>query len=233
MGRTDSSALLIFGREPRLGRVKTRLAASLGAEQALALHCACLQATAALAASLPRSVDLWLYLTSNSPAAARRIARRLNLPRRLKVRAQSRGNLGRRLTRALAELGEAGYARVVVVGTDSPTLPPQRLRRAFATLGRADAVLGPARDGGYYLIGLRPGSINLRQLFQGVEWGTPRTFRQTEARFRAARLRLRLLPLGYDVDTAADLLRLRRALRSGQRLQPVRRWFAQLPEQLY
>jgi rSAM/selenodomain-associated transferase 1 len=231
MGHTDRSALVIFGREPRLGRVKTRLAASLGAQQALALHCACVQATARVAASLPRSVDLWLYLTSSTPAAARLVARRLNLPQWLKVRVQGRGNLGTRLARALAELAAAGYSRVVVIGTDSPTLSSGRLRRAFALLGRADAVLGPARDGGYYLIGLQPRAANLRRLFRGIEWGTPRTFRQTRQRIRAARLRLRLLPVGDDVDTAADLARLRRALRGRRGLQPLRRFFARLPKQ--
>jgi len=209
--------------------VKTRLVPPLTPDQALALHVACLQSTAALAASLFPRVELRLYLTSNSLDAARRIARRLRLPRQLQVRAQGGGDLGARLARAFKELGADGYDRVVVIGSDSPTLPRRRLQSAFAALNRAQAVFGPARDGGYYLIGLRLPRAGLSRLFRGIDWGTPHAFQQTRARLQAARLRLRSLPQGYDVDTATDLNRLRRSLRHsrGTHLRPLRHWFAQ------
>jgi glycosyltransferase A (GT-A) superfamily protein (DUF2064 family) len=89
-------------------------------------------------------------------------------------------------------------------------------------------VLGPTRDGGYYLIGLRLPRIGLARLLSGIDWGTPRTYRQTKTRLRAAKLHVKSLPQGYDVDVAADLVRLRRDLGRSQRLQPLRNWFAPL-----
>ena len=230
-----NAALVVFARAPKRGRVKTRLAPPLTPDQALTLHTACLQSTAALAASLPPAVKLYLYLTSRSLPVARRVAHRLGLPRRLQVRVQGGGDLGARLARAFNELGAEGCDRVVVIGSDSPALPRHRLRNAFAALDRAEAVLGPARDGGYYLIGLRLPRAGLSRLFRGIDWGTPRAFRQTRARLRAARLRLHLLPPGYDVDTAADLNRLRRNLRRhrGAHLRPLQDWFAAAGNKLH
>ena len=123
-----------------------------------------------------------------------------------------------------AALWNEGYERVVVIGSDSPTLTRRRVLDALAALRRAEAVLGPARDGGYYLIGLR--RTAKKRLFDGVAWGTRRAFAQTRRNLRAAGLRVRRLPLGYDVDTPADLRRLEREVkRSRQRhLEPLRRW---------
>lgn len=229
MSARERAALVIFARHPQRGRVKTRLVPPLTPDQALALHVACLQSTAALAASLSPRLELQLHLTSNSLDAARRVTRRLRLPQRVRVRVQGGGDLGARLARAFNKLGADGYDRVVVIGSDSPALPRRRLQSAFATLNRAEAVLGPARDGGYYLIGLRLPRAGLSRLFRGINWGTPRAFRQTRARLRAARLRLHLLPPGEDVDTAADLIRLRRSLHHsrGAHLRPLGEWFAQ------
>jgi rSAM/selenodomain-associated transferase 1 len=227
MSARGRAALVIFARHPQRGRVKTRLVPPLTPDQALALHVASLQSTAALAASLSPQVELRLYLTSNSLDAARQTTRKLRLPQRLRVRVQGGGDLGARLARAFNKLGAEGYDRVVVIGSDSPTLPRRGLQSAFTALDRAEAVLGPARDGGYYLIGLRLPRRGLSRLFRGIAWGTRRTFQQTRARFRTARLRLHLLPPGDDVDTANDLIRLRRDLRrcGGAHLRPLREWF--------
>jgi glycosyltransferase A (GT-A) superfamily protein (DUF2064 family) len=107
-------------------------------------------------------------------------------------------------------------------------MPPVRLRQAFAALRRADAVLGPTRDGGYYLTGLRLPRVGLARLLSGIDWGTPRTFRQTKAKLLEAKLHLRTLPQGYDVDVAADLVRLRQDLGRSLPLQPLRKWFVEL-----
>lgn len=221
---------MIFARWPKRGRVKTRLVPPLTPEQALGLHIACLESTVRLAAFLPRTVDKWLYFTASVPAALRK-AQRLRFPHTLGVRRQRGHDLGARLQAAFAELFDEGYSHVVVLGTDSPTLTLRRLRQAFAALRRARAVLGPARDGGYYLLGLRAAPTALPQLFRGIAWGTPRAFQQTLARLRKAGLRAAVLPLGYDVDVAADLVRLRRDLRHDRRahLQPLRSWFAGQP----
>lgn len=225
MGKPNKTALVIFARHPS-GRVKTRLISRLGVAGAQELHRACLRATAQLAASLPGSVAKFLYLTSPTPIEARRAARALALPRGLRVRAQGSGGLGAKLTRMFAALWSEGYERVAVIGSDSPTLPPRRLLQALAALRRADAVLGPACDGGYYLIGLRGTDKETKGLFRGVEWGTRRALTQTLHNLRNAGLRVRRLPMGYDVDTPADLRRLKRDVRRSRQphLAPLRRW---------
>ncbi len=226
MGESAKAAVVIFARDPS-GRVKTRLIPHLGVSGAQEFHCACLQATARLATSLPRAVDKFLYLTSSNRAEARRAARGLRVPRGLCIRVQGGDHLGARLARMFAALWSEGYERVAVIGSDSPTLPRRRLLEALAALRRRDAVLGPARDGGYYLLGLRRTLKKTKALFRGVEWGTPRAFTQTRRNLLAASLRVRVLPVGYDVDTPADLRRLAREVkRSGlKRLAPLRRWF--------
>jgi hypothetical protein len=123
-------------------------------------------------------------------------------------------------------LWREGFERVVVIGSDSPTLRRRRLLEALAALRGADAVLGPAHDGGYYLIGLR--KMAKRRLFVGVEWGTAQAFAQTRRNLEGAGLRVRRLAMGYDVDTPADLQRLEREVRRSRlkQLGPLRRWRA-------
>jgi hypothetical protein len=222
--RSNKAAVVIFARDPA-GRVKTRLIPELGVAGARELHRACLQSTVRLAASLPRTIRKYLCLTSGSLRDAKRAALALGVRRGVQVRTQGSGDLGARLARMFAGLWRQGYARVVVIGSDSPTLTRRRLLEALAALRQADAVLGPARDGGYYLIGLR--RTRKKRLFDGVAWGTANAFAQTRRNLQVAGLRVRLLPMGYDVDTPADLRRLRRELRQSrmQHLGPLRAWF--------
>ncbi|MFQ5724238.1 MAG: TIGR04282 family arsenosugar biosynthesis glycosyltransferase, partial [Terriglobia bacterium] len=225
VARSTQDALVLFARRPA-GRVKTRLIPPLTPAEALSFHVACLESTLRLAASLPRSIDTWLYFT---PGNRRSLPRKpVRVPRRVRVRRQRGRDLGGRLRRALAERLAGGTRRVVFIGSDSPTLTPGRLRQAFVALRRANAVLGPARDGGFYLLGLRVEGGAPPAVFRGIAWGTPRAFRQMRARLRATGLRTMVLPLEYDVDLPADLVRLRRDLRRNRRpqLAPLRAWFA-------
>lgn len=118
---------------------------------------------------------------------------------------QLRGGFGARLERALVAGLRRGQ-RVVLIGADSPTLPPAIVRRAFARLARADVVIGPATDGGYYLIGTR--TRLPRPLFRRMPWSTPRVAEETRSRAETAGLRVAVLPAWYDVDDAAGLRRL-------------------------
>jgi rSAM/selenodomain-associated transferase 1 len=114
---------------------------------------------------------------------------------------QAEGDLGRRLERFLAGQIEQGAARVVVVGADSPTLPVAYVEEAFARLDGADVVLGPATDGGYYLLGC---AARLPPVFAGIAWSSDRVLAETVARLADPSWRLALLPPWYDVDTARD-----------------------------
>lgn len=116
-------------------------------------------------------------------------------------------DLGERLYRALAAAGTE-VASVAALGSDHPTLPLATVHDAFARLeAGADAVLGPAEDGGYYLIALRADAV-VPRLFEGIAWSTDRVFPETVARCRELGLRLELLPRASDVDTPEDLRRL-------------------------
>jgi rSAM/selenodomain-associated transferase 1 len=118
---------------------------------------------------------------------------------------QHDGDLGRRMAGFFADEFSAGARSVVLVGTDSPTFPPAFLRLVFEDLEAVDVVLGPATDGGYYLIGC---ARRVPPIFDGIAWGGPCVLLETVARLPAD-YRLSLLPPWYDVDTLADWWALR------------------------
>ncbi|MEW5862344.1 MAG: TIGR04282 family arsenosugar biosynthesis glycosyltransferase [Pseudomonadota bacterium] len=199
--------LIVFAKAPRPGRVKTRLARALGAAAAARLQVRLLERALA-SARRARCAEVELHC---APACAHPLLRRLARRYRARLRAQGAGDLGQRMHTALAEaLGRRAAA--VLVGSDCPALGPRELRAAFAALaGGMDAVIAPAADGGYALIGLRRSAP---LLFEGIAWGGPRVLEQTRARLRALGLRWRELPQVRDVDRALDLARLRRAPRA-------------------
>jgi rSAM/selenodomain-associated transferase 1 len=145
-----------------------------------------------------------------SPAGAGRAISGL-APAGMRCVAQRGGDLGARMANLATDLLAAGHSAVLIVGSDVPTVPVSHLAEAARGLAEdaADLVLGPAEDGGYYLIGLRRPAP---ALFSDVAWGTAAVFEVTLARARALDLRVHLLPPWHDVDTAADLARLRRDL---------------------
>jgi rSAM/selenodomain-associated transferase 1 len=119
---------------------------------------------------------------------------------------QAEGDLGQRLASFISSQLALGASRVVVVGTDSPSLPVEFIERSFVALDDADVVLGPATDGGYYLIGCRD---CLPPVFEGIRWSGEAVLADTIARLSDPRWRLALLPPWYDVDTPADWAMLR------------------------
>ena len=192
--------LLIFAREPVLGRVKTRLAADIGPAAALAAYRELLALTAAAVAAAQVPATVWLAeapTLSTSPTQPR--PEWPGLPWRVQPPAES---LGERMSQAFAEAFGAGAGRVVIIGTDCPGLTADLLRQAFDLLITHDLVIGPASDGGYYLLGMN----NLHdRLFADKEWSTATVLADTLA--DAARLGLRVaqLPTLADVDSAQDL----------------------------
>ena len=146
-------------------------------------------------------------LVFTPPDAAEECAALVRANRRLPLLLPQAGDtLGERMSMAFRELFAAGYLHVILVGSDVPTLPPERLDDAVAALRRgADLVLGPADDGGYYLIGL---SGLHEALFSDVRWGGPDVFGETIARARSLGQRVHVLGAWYDVDSPADLARL-------------------------
>jgi hypothetical protein len=150
-----------------------------------------------------------LAIAVTPPAAAG--AMRALAPAGSRILAVAGADIGECLHGVMQQLFSAGFTRVVAISSDGPTLPVARLEQARARLEDHDVVVGPADDGGYYLIGLRqpqPG------LFHGVSWSTDRVAAQTRERAAALGLTVAELPPWYDVDTPADLARLQAELTS-------------------
>jgi rSAM/selenodomain-associated transferase 1 len=198
--------LVVFARAPRLGTVKRRLARDIGPLAAWRFHRWAAESLLRRLARDPRWT-CWLAVT---PDRAARSGRGLwRAPVRLL--AQGPGDLGRRMGRVLKRLPPGP---VVIVGCDIPGIEAAHVAAAFAALGARDWVLGPAADGGYWLIGARRRPV-LRLPFGGVRWGSRHARADTLANL--AGRRVALLEELHDVDTGADLEALLRRKGSGQK----------------
>ena len=179
--------MVVFGREPVPGRAKTRLASHIGEARAAAVYGVMLQHTVAeaLHSELPVILEL-----------AEEPSREWTSPGCLSWVVQAEGDLGVRMRTAFERCFDRGYDRVVLVGSDIPGLSRVHLRRSIQLLRNVPAVLGPARDGGYYLVGQSaPGA----DLFTAIPWSVPETL-------EATRQRLVDLSLGYgEVETLSDV----------------------------
>jgi uncharacterized protein len=188
-------ALAVIAKEPVAGRAKTRLVPALGEVGAARAAAAMLADT--LAAVRASGADPWLCFT---PAEAReRLGR---LAPGFGLLAQGDGDLGDRLAACLGDLLGTGAGRVAIVGADTPHVPLASYRRAFALLDEVDVVLGPALDGGYYLVAakaFRP------ELFVGVPMGTELVLAETLSRAARGGLAVALLPPLRDLDRLEDL----------------------------
>ena len=195
-----------MAKAPLPGQVKTRLCPPCTLEEAAELYRHFLLDTFELAARLQGVTVTVAYFPSEAEKTFKSMA-----PSSFELMPQGGNNLGERLSNAFEQLFFLGYKQVVAIGADSPTLPLVYIRRSFELLPRADLVLGPSTDGGYYLIGMKAPH---RDLFVGVTMGTDKVLLQTSERARRANLRVSLLPPWYDVDTRDDLERLRAELRT-------------------
>ena len=188
------SRLIVLLRAPRLGTVKTRLAAALGPDAALAAYRRLLNATLRAVACLP---DVELRCTPDDAVAE---VSALAQPG-WTVNPQGDGALGVRLQRAFADGYARGAKRLAVIGSDCPHLTAADIRAAWQALDRHDVVLGPATDGGYWLIAL---SALHSGLFENIDWGGPAVLQQSLDRAASLTLRVHRLRELSDVDTAED-----------------------------
>lgn len=194
--------LAVFARAPRLGRVKTRLCPPLTATQALRLHRALAEDTLERLAEVSRpGLEHWLFLSE-----ALDDPRDLQVPAVWQVELQQGDTLGARLARAFREAFDAGRERLVILGSDSPTVPLEYVHQALDHLAQHEAVLGPAEDGGYYLVGC---STFVPELFADISWGSDQVLKESTEALAQAKRRFRLLPTWYDIDSEKDLTRLR------------------------
>jgi rSAM/selenodomain-associated transferase 1 len=194
-----SAAIGIMCKAPRSGRVKTRLAALIGADAAAGLSACFLRDVAAAIECVPAGVQVKGYGVY-APAGAEPELRAI-LPDSFGLLLQADADFGLVLLGAVRDLLAAGHDGVVLVNSDSPTLPPSLLHDAVEALRRPGdrVVLGPAIDGGYYLIGLKAPH---RHLFADIPWGTGGVMAATRERAAQIGLEVVLLPEWYDVDDA-------------------------------
>jgi rSAM/selenodomain-associated transferase 1 len=215
----------VFARAPELGRVKTRLCPPFTADEAVRFHRSLVEDTLERLGTLKRP-ELSRVLLLSRPLLH---AKDLDVPRGWTIGIQAQGDLGTRLAAFFDGAFRREARRVVVVGTDSPTLPFEIIEEAFEVLSEVDVTVGPAMDGGYYLLGTR---VYLPELFQGISWGTEAVLRQTAEAIERGGLRQHLLVPWYDVDRPPDLERLREEIRYLRRVRPAlvpRRTEASLP----
>ena len=187
----------IFAKQPVSGRVKTRLCPPLTAQQAASLYLVSLQETVARMQTLT-SCDLAICYCGDRDWFAATFPGVLLVP-------QYGDNLGERMAGTLSRWLTEGYDAAVLIGSDAPDLPFERIEQAFRTLETADLVHGPSVDGGYYLVGE---SRHHDQLFTGITWSSSKVLEQTLVRVAALGLRSVLLPDWDDIDDVAALLRL-------------------------
>ena len=196
--------VLVFARLPIAGEVKSRLAATLGAERALAVYEALLaDAIANVGASTPRTEIEAMWAPTAAANGTLIEAAFGALPAAM----QTGEDLTDRLAMAFSErFFFHRTEKIVAVGVDSPELSREMIGHALALLDSCEWVIGPAHDGGYYLIGCRAQAFDV-DVFQGIDWGTEKVFRQTLAKIRATQDSLAVLPRLLDIDREEDLRR--------------------------
>ncbi|MGQ4646650.1 TIGR04282 family arsenosugar biosynthesis glycosyltransferase [Lyngbya aestuarii] len=194
-----SERLIIFSRYPEPGKTKTRLIPLLGDEGAAQLQRQMTEQTLITAKTLKASNSLSVEVHF---AGGDQQLMRDWLGSDVIYQQQGQGDLGRRMASAFQASFNAGMTRVVIIGTDCPDLKTQLIEQAFQALNQHDLVLGPAEDGGYYLIGLRR---LINQLFIGISWGTSQVRQKTVEIAQKLNLAIAYLPVLNDIDRPEDL----------------------------
>jgi rSAM/selenodomain-associated transferase 1 len=194
----SKKCILLFLRAPEKGRVKTRLAASLGDQATLAFYRTFVEDIMEMLSETGYPVllyghpadkisDITSWLGPDNPC-----------------RPQTGDTLGKKMANAFSEAFSEGFEQVVLLGSDIPDLPPQIIHEAFGALDKEGAAIGPSLDGGYYLIAFRASSF-LPRAFENIPWSTESVLPRTLGVFRAHGKPVHLLPQWQDIDTVEDL----------------------------
>ena len=196
--------VLVFARLPELGKVKTRLARSIGEAKALAVYEAMLRDLQASIGPTSERTEIEMLWAPTEAANGERLAHAFGgYPTAM----QTGETLGDRLAMAFSErFFFHRTEKIVAIGVDDPRLSRGAIDQALALLDSCEWVLGPATDGGYYLIGCRAGAFD-SAIFAGVEWGSSSVLSSTLDRIAAAQQTVALLPERYDIDIEDDLRR--------------------------
>lgn len=209
-----TNCIVVFAKYPQKNKVKTRLAKTLGAESAAALYGYFVESTVSNVRKT--GADVFMNITPENTLGEFKKW----LGEGLFYMAQEGGDLGERLSSAFKALFGKGYKKVVALGADTPDLPLEFIAGAYDSLSYSDAVIGPAEDGGYYLIGLRDRAL-CPKLFGNIEWGTGTVFDDTVGLLEKNNASYAVFPEWQDIDTAGDLRSFYSRIKTGG-ISPVR-----------
>lgn len=191
----NNKALGIMFRVPEFGKVKKRLAAQIGDEEALKAYTSMLHSTIIKVLNL-KGIDIFGFYDGTGEIKIDQIN---SIP-------QKGENLGEKMCNTFNHLFDNGYNKAVLIGADSPDLPLHYIEEAFFRLDSYDLVIGPAEDGGYYLIGM---SRLLSTIFKDIQWGSSNVMKNTVSIAEKEGIKYFLLPQWYDIDDIENLKRWR------------------------
>lgn len=195
---TGRECIVLFARYPEKGKVKSRLAAYYGAVFALQIY----EYFVADMLDTLKGLEIPFMIAFDPPGKKDEIRKHLGSD---KVYIPQEGSdLGARMHQAFCRCFAEGFESVIIIGSDIPDLPSKILKEAFSSLGNCDAVMGPSRDGGYYLVGFKRDTF-IPQVFENIPWGNSTVFEHTMEVFRIQRCTVHLLPEWRDIDTPDDL----------------------------
>jgi rSAM/selenodomain-associated transferase 1 len=180
--------IIVFAKTPELGKVKTRIAAQLGDDNALQIYTRLLQYTFAVLERV--TYKKIVYYTGKGPQ---------DYWKGLETKQQGNGDLGNRMNIAFEEVLNEENMSAIIIGTDCATLTTEIIASAFTALETKDLVIGPASDGGYYLLGMKK---NHPTLFEQIDWSTEKVFEQTIEQAEKLSLQYHILPVLTDIDEA-------------------------------
>lgn len=191
-----TKVLLIFIKNPELGKVKTRLAKSIGDDKALQVYKELLEKTISVAKRTDARRQVWYssFIDYEDKITTDKFEKYL----------QSGSGLGERMKNAFQQAFEEGVDRVVIIGSDCPSLNKRIVKNAFDRLKENDLVIGPSEDGGYYLLGM---NRYYEALFEDIEWSTESVLESTLQKAESNRLKVYQLPILNDIDNLEDLKR--------------------------
>lgn len=197
----ERCSLLIFAKSPEPGRVKTRIAHKVGPDKAAEIYGEMLDHVLCESSA----EDRWERLLFITPESDADYFHR----RGLKTRLQNGNDIGERIANAFLDSSHLGSEKIVLIGSDIPTLNRSDIAKAFEMLARVPAVIGPSEDGGFYLFGLTAKCLpRATDLFcRPILWSTPEVLAEVEKQCRDYQLTLGYLPLKADIDTYEDWIR--------------------------
>ncbi len=198
--KISGRSLVVFLRYPVPGRVKTRLARVLGDDFAYRLYSMFIRDII----SISQKVDAPLTIACDGEIGIE--GARPFWSRDIPYFIQTGPDLGMRMYNSFSRMFSRGAQKCIIIGSDSPDLPCEIIEKSFSALEDNDIVIGPADDGGYYLIGTKEGTLD-RSIFSGIQWSTPHVLTGTVERIKKAGKTYSLMDSWYDIDEPADLMK--------------------------